>query len=144
MVLFQTRWSFVLPVAVKLITTLISKPGITFLKFFFPSSVIEWNKLNHDFCNSNSLNNFKFSKFVILLANTFDINNPYNIKLPTNLVLVLGYLCNYKCRRNFQNYINPTCDCGLEIETTAHFLIYFSLFIKITKIDKRFLEKHNK
>ena len=71
--------------------------------------------------------------------------------MPTGLRLALSYLCNYKFRRNFRNYINPTCHCSLEIETTTHFLCYFSLFqsarkyllIKFTKIDIRFLEKHN-
>ena len=96
--------------------------------------------------------NLLLSKFAILLANIFDINYPYNLNLPTSLRLGLNYLCSCKFRRNFKNYINPKCDCGLEIKTTAHFLFYFFLFqsarkfllIKITKINKRVLEKHDK
>ena len=44
---------------VKLIIYPISKPGVTFSEIiFFPFTITEWNKLNHDMRNSDSLNVF--------------------------------------------------------------------------------------
>ena len=61
-----------------------------FRNSFFPSTIPEWNKLDCDISNSDSLNLFKLSllKFVRPVANSvFDINNPYGLKLLTRLRL---------------------------------------------------------
>ena len=84
-----------------------------------------------DIRNSDSLNIFKLYllKFVRPVANSvFDINNPYVLKLLTRLRLGLSHLRYHKLRHNFQDCINPICDCGLEIETTTHFLLHCPLF----------------
>ena len=102
-----------------------------FRNSFFPSSVIEWNKPDRDICNSDSLNIFKLSvlKFVRPIANSnFDIDNPYGLRLLTRLRLGLSHLRYHKFRHSFQDCINPICDCGLDIETTTHFLLYCPLF----------------
>ena len=86
----------------------ILKPGVTFSEIiFFPSTVTEWNKLDRDIRNSDSLNVFKLSllKFVRPVANSvFEINNPYGLKLLTRLRLGLSHLRYHKFRRNFQDY----------------------------------------
>ena len=95
---------------------------------------------------------FKLSllKFVRPVANSvFNINNPYGLKLLSKLRLGLGNLRYHKLRHNFQDYINPLCACGLEIETTTHFLLHCPLFqsarqsllINIKKIDENILKK---
>ena len=98
---------------------------------FFPSTITEWNKLDRDIRNSDSLKVFKLSllKFVGPVGNSvFKINNPYGLKLLTRLRLGLNHLRYHKFRHNFQDCINPICVCGLEIETTTHFLLHCLLF----------------
>ena len=77
-----------------------------FRNSFFPSTITEWNKLDRDIRNSDSLNVFKLSllKFVRPVANSvFEINNPYDLKLLTRLRLGLSHLCYRKFRHNFQD-----------------------------------------
>ena len=66
--------------AVKSVIFPTSKAGVIFFRnYFFASSIIEWNKLDGDIHNSDSLNFFKLSisKLVRPVANSiFDINNP--------------------------------------------------------------------
>ena len=102
-----------------------------FRNSFFPSTVTEWNKLDRDICNSDSLNVFKLSllKFVRPVANSvFELNNPYGLKLLTRLRLGLSHLRYHKFRHDFQDCINPICVCGLEIETATHLLLHCLLF----------------
>ena len=78
-----------------------------FRNSFFPSAITEWNKLDCDIRNSDSLNVFKLSllKFFRPVANSvFEINNPYGLKLLTRLRLGLCHLCYHKFRHNFQDY----------------------------------------
>ena len=125
-----------------------------FRNSFFPSTITEWNKLDLDIRNSDSLNIFKLSrlKFVRPAANSvFDINYPYGLKLLTRLRLGLSHLRYHKLRHNFQDCINPICDCGLETETTTHFLLHCPLFqsarqsllMNIKEIDDSILKKHD-
>ena len=123
-----------------------------FRNSFFPSTITEWNKLDRDIRNSDSLNVFKLYllKFVRSVANSiFEINNPYGLKLLTGLRLGLSHLRYHKFRYNFQDFINPICICGLEIETRAHVLhcplfqsARQSLLISIKKIDESILKKY--
>ena len=81
----------------------------------------------------------------------FYINYPYGLKLLTKLRLGLSHLRYHKFRHNFQDCINPVYDCGIEIETTTHFLLHCPLFqsarqsllIDIKKIDESILKKHD-
>ena len=94
-----------------------------------------------------------FLKFVRTVANSvFEINNPYGLKLLTRLHLGLSHLRYHKFRHNFQDCVNQICICGLEIETTTHFLLHCPLFqsagqsllTNIKKIDESILKKHDK
>ena len=126
-----------------------------FRNSFSPSAITEWNKLDRDICNSDSLNVFKLFllKFVRpVVKSVFEINNPYGLKLLTRLCLGLSHLRYHKFRHNFQDCINPICVCGLEIETANHFLLHCPLFqsarqfllTNIKKIDDSILKKHDK
>ena len=73
-----------------------------FRNSFFPSTITEWNKLDRDICNSDSLNVFKLSllKFVRPVVNSvFEINNPYDLKLLTRLRLGLSHSRCHKFRQ---------------------------------------------
>ena len=100
----------------------------TFFKnSFFPSTIIEWNKLDHNIRNSSSFNIFRKSilKFIRPSANRFfDCHNPKGIKFITRLRLDLSHLREQKFKHSFQDSLNPFCSCGLDIESTVHFLLH--------------------
>ena len=109
-----------------------SKLNITFLKnTFFPSAIIEWNKLDPAFRNAESLGIFKSSilKFIWPIPRGFfNCYNHKGIRLMTRLRLGLSHLREHKFNHNFQNCINPLCSCGMDIESTSHFFLHCPLF----------------
>ena len=52
------------------------------------------------------------------------INNPHGLKLLTRLRLQLSHLREQKFKHNFQDTLNPLCDCSLNIESTEHFFLH--------------------
>ena len=99
---------------------------------FFPSTIIEWNKFDHNIRNSSSLNIFRKSipKFIRPSANSlFNYHNPKEIKFITRLRLGLIHLSEHKFIHSFQDSLNPFCSCGLDIESTAHFLLHCTVYI---------------
>ena len=98
-----------------------------FRNSFFPSAVIESNKLDLNIPNSESLNVFKNSllKFIRPSGNSvFNCHNPRGVKLLTRLRLGLSHLREHKFKHGFQDSLNPICSCGNDIETLAHFLLH--------------------
>ena len=121
-----------------------------FRNSFFSPTITKWNKLDRDIRNSDSLSDFKLPllKFVRPVANdVFEINNPNDLKLRLGLSLFRYH----KSRHNFQDCISLLYVCGLQIETTTHFLLHYPLFqsarqsllINIKKIDESILKKHD-
>ena len=97
-----------------------------FKNTFFPSTILEWNKLGPSLRNSTSYNVFKNSilKFIRPSPNKiFQCHNPKVIKLVTRLRLGLSHLREHKFKHSFQDTLNPLCSCGVDIATT---LIIFS------------------
>ena len=98
-----------------------------FKDFFFPAVISEWNNLDVNIRNSSSVNVFKkeLLKFIRLVPNsTYNINDSKELTLLTRLPLDLSHLGDHKFRHNFQDCVSPMCSCGLDIETTAHFLFH--------------------
>ena len=125
-----------------------------FRNSFFPSAVIEWNNLDLDIRNSESLNVFTNSllKFICPYGNSvFNCHNPRGVKLLTRLILGLSHLCKHKFKHGFQDSLNPICSCGNDIETLAHFLLHCphysherSTFLNtIRNINRHILDKNN-
>ena len=84
-------------------------------------------------CNAPSSNVFKknISKFIRLGHNkVFNIYNPNGLKLLTRLRLGISHLRDHKFNHNFSDCLDEFCVCGKEIESTNHFLLQFSLFLK--------------
>ena len=97
-----------------------------FLKNFFPSTIIEWNKLDSNIRSSETLNIFKSKilKFIRLTASSiFGFHNSIVVKLLIRLRLGLSHLRKHKFKHSFQDTFNPLCNCGKEVETTFHFLL---------------------
>ena len=50
------------------------------------------------------------------------------IRLITRLRVGMGHLREHRFKHNFQDCLNPICSCGLDIESTSHFLLHCSTF----------------
>ena len=100
--------------------------------FFVPSTIIEWSKVNHNIRNSSNFNIFRkiILKFIRPSANSlFNCHNPKGIKFITTLWLGLSHSREHKFKHSFQDSLNPFCSCGLDIESTAHFLLHCPTYI---------------
>ena len=124
-----------------------------FKNTFFPSAILEWNKLDPSLQNSASYNVFKNSILKLIRPSPnkiFECHNPKGIKLVTRLRLGLSPLREYKFKHSFQNTLNPLCSCGLDIETTSHYFLHCPLFYaersfllsSINEIDSTILNKN--
>ena len=77
-----------------------------FKNFFFPSTVIEWSKLDSNIRNSESLALFKklLLAFIRPFGNrSFQYHNPKGLKLITRLQLGLSHLRFHKFKHSFQD-----------------------------------------
>ena len=86
-------------------------------------------KLDPSLHNSASFLTFQKNilQFITPSANsTHNYHHPKGIKL-MRLHLALSHLREHKFKNNFQESLNPLCNCGHSIESTAHFL-HWSLF----------------
>ena len=125
-----------------------------FKNSFFPSVVIEWNKLDLNIRNSENLFIFKkkLLEFIRPSGNSvFKCHNPKGIKLLTRLRLGLSHLREHKFKHGFLDSLNPICSCGQNIETSTHFLLHCSnysnerlTFLNIIRnIDSNILNKND-
>ena len=126
-----------------------------FKNSFFPSAIAEWNKLGDYIKNADSFNIFKKRILSIIRPlpnNIFDIHNPLGIKYLTRLRIGFSHLKEHKFRHNFQDSIDPMCNCRGGIETTIHFFLHCAdfnfqrqtLFDKLTIIDGNILIENEK
>ena len=122
-----------------------------FKNSFFPSTIIEWNNLDSNIRNSESLVIFKkhILAFIRPATNSaFHCDSPDGLKLITTFRLGLSHLQFHKLEHNFQDTLNPICSCGT-VKTTIHYLLHclnflnerITLFIKLKSIDENFLSK---
>ena len=59
----------------------------------------------------------------------YNCHNPKGLKFITRLRLGLSHLREHKFKHSFQDTINPLCSCGLDIESTEHFLLHCPQFV---------------
>ena len=120
---------------------------------FFPATITKWNELDSSLHNDPSINVFKQNilKFVPLGPNNvFNIYNPHSPKLSTRLHLGLSHLRGHKFKHNFSDGLDEICVCFKDIESTNHFLLQCSWFLKesqlhmnkIRDIDSSFIDHH--
>ena len=121
-----------------------------FKNSFFPSTIIEWSNLDPTLQNSS----FVFFTNSILKfirpspSNAFDYNNYKGIRLIMQLYVGMSHLREHKFKYNFQDCLNPVCSCGLNIESTSHFLLHcptfnderYTLLSNLNKINCKLLE----
>ena len=115
----------------KLLYTTRNAGNIPFFKFchnffknsFFLYTIIEWNKLAPDLRNSESFSACKkgILNFIHPSPNSiFNCHNPKALKFTTWLCQGLSHLRYHKFKHNFQDSLNPLCNCGLITETNSH------------------------
>ena len=101
----------------------------------FASNVSEWNRLDLRIRNYESLPIFrkKYSSFQKTSSQFYlNYHNPKGVKLITRLRLGMSHLREHKFKHNFQDSINPLCNCGHDIESTTHFVLHPPLFVSST------------
>ena len=116
----------------------VSKMGITrnsnglkvvnfFKNCFFPSALINWNKLDLKLQNSFTQKSFKKQIFKIIRPNqnnNFKIYNSLGIKLLPRLRVGLSYLKEPKFKNDFQNFMDPLWSCGNNIQSTIYLFLH--------------------
>ena len=101
-----------------------------FKNTFFPLTIMEWNKLDWEIENSESIVTFKkrILSFISPSANsTFNCHNLRGIKILSRLRLGLSHLRKHKFKHSFQDSLNPFYSCGKgEVETSSYYLLHCS------------------
>ena len=101
-----------------------------FKNTFFPSTLMEWNKLDWEIKSSESIATFekRILSFISPSANrTFNCHNPRGIKRLSRLRLGLSHLREHKSKNSFQDSLDPFCSCGKgEVEISCHSLLHCS------------------
>ena len=97
----------------------------------FPYCITEWNNVSEELWKIKSTAQFKTKilSFIRPKENSiFKIHDINGIKLLNRLRYHFRHLNEHNFRHNFRATIDPTCSCGLEPETTLHYLLRCNLF----------------
>ena len=117
------------------VTTFYSRTD-AFKYSFFPSQILEWNKLERKIRQPSTLLTFRNSLLKIgrpVPKPVYNIHNPNVLKLLTRLRLGLSHLNEHKFNHNFKDCVNPLCFCSLEVESGCHFFLHCHYFTDIQK-----------
>ena len=104
---------------------------IKFKKYFFPSGILDWNKLDLDIKTSKSKNVFKkrvLNKIRSKRAPYFGLRDNDMVRHITILRLGLSPLNAHKHKYNFIESPHPFCQVCEIIEDTTHFLLLCKSF----------------
>ena len=102
-----------------------------FKNSFFPSALIELNKLGSRLRKVKSFNDFKKNILSFTGPNAdsvFNCNSSKGLKFVTRLRLGLSHLREHKFKHSFQDSINPLCTCCLDVESTIDYFLHCPLF----------------
>ena len=97
-----------------------------FKNSFFPFCIEAWNNLGENLRNSPLISLFKNDLLAFIrpkMCPVFNTHDPIGIKLLTRLRVNFSHLREHKFRHNFRDTVNPLCSCGLETESTSHYLL---------------------
>ena len=67
-------------------------------------------------------------KIIRTKNSVFGVSDIYGVKLLTRLRLNFSHLNEHKFRHNFNDTINPMCNCGAATEITIHYLLRCRLY----------------
>ena len=122
-----------------------------FKNSFFPSTIIDWNKLDVTLQKCDNVNVFKkeILKLIRPSSNYFyNCHNPIGIKYITRIRLGLSHLREHKFKHSFQDSINPICNCGNDVKSAMQFFLHCPLYSNerctllnsLSKIDHKLLD----
>ena len=122
-----------------------------FKNSLFPSTIIEWNKLDPGLRKAESLSLFKTNilKFIQPSPNSvYNCHNPKGLRFIIRLRVGLSHLREHRFKHSFQDTINLLCSYDLDIESTEQFLLDCPQFVNercsllstIGNIHDKFLE----
>ena len=120
---------------------------------FFPSAVIEWNKLDSRLRKVKIFTDLKKNilSFIRPKSNSvFNCNSPKGLKYVTRFRLRLSHLREHKFKHSFQDSTNPLCSCSLDVESTIHYFLHspqftierHTLLNTISQIDNKLLDSN--
>ena len=117
---------------------------------FFSWTITEWNKIDIKIWNSpySVFRNYLLKEIRPKPSPLYNIHNPSGIKLLTRSRLGSSHLNEHKFNHNFDDCVNPFCNCSLEPESTSHFFlhchhyntIWSILFKDLNSVDKNLFE----
>ena len=94
---------------------------------FYPSCLLEWNKLPQEIRESPTIGIFK-NKLISLIRPppkpVDSIHDPRGLAILTQLRVGLSMLNLHKFRHNFRDTLNPMCPSNDGVEDTEHFLLH--------------------
>ena len=94
---------------------------------FYPSCLLEWNKLPHKIRKSPTIGSFK-NKLLPLIRPppkpVYSIHDPRGLAILTQLRVGLSMLNLHKFRHNSRDTLNPMCPSNDGVEDTEHFLLH--------------------
>ena len=94
---------------------------------FYPSCLLEWNKLPQEIRESPTIGIFKH-KLISLIRPppkpVYSIHDPRGLAILTQLRVGLSMLNLHKFRHNFRDTLNPMCPSNDGVEDTEHFLLH--------------------
>ena len=97
-----------------------------FKSTFFPSIIIEWNKLDSNIRCSPSYKLFRKRILELIRPqpnSIFIVPNSLGLTYLTRLRVGSSHLREHKFRHNFRASLNPICDCGGAIESSKHYFL---------------------
>ena len=111
----------------------------------FPSTLVEWKKLDSYIWNSPSYSTFKKKTLNFIgprSNNIFNVSHPKGLIFLTRLRVGLSDLGEHKFKHIFLDTLNSICICGLHIKTLNHFFFlcprftneWQNLLLKIERI----------
>ena len=100
---------------------------VCFSASFYPSCLLEWNKLPHEIRESPTICIFK-NKLLSLIRpppkQVYSIHDPTGLAILTQLRVGLSRLNLHKFRHNFRDTLNPMCPSNDGVEDTEHFWLH--------------------
>ena len=103
---------------------------------FFPSIILEWNKLERKTQQCSTMLTFRNSLWKIGWPGpkpVYNIHNPNGLKLLTRLRLGFSHLNGCKFNHNFKGCVNPLCSCIVDVKFVPHFFRHCYYFTNIQK-----------
>ena len=107
-----------------------------FKSSFYPNCLLEWDRLDQDIRQSNSIAIFKRRLFSIIrppAKSVFGIQNPRGLSILTQLRVRLSRLNFHKFMHNFSDTMSPLCPINDGVEDREHYFLLCHMYDDIRR-----------